>query len=278
MAVVSYLDTNLPTVKEIIDRWCFGLPLTKEDGTAMGDKDIQSFLESATCWVERKLGIYLKPTIIACNAEKRGLLKGIDYEVEEPPYDYDARAYRAWGFLQLRQRPVISLQKLSLVLPNGQLIVDFNLRPEWIKLYKKQGQIHIVPYAGDPTLFAILGGSQTGYPLITGQMNGNLPQMFYVDYVAGYPQYDIPKDIRDVVAKKASIDILGIAGDAMLAGVASLSTSVDGLSESFSTTASATNATYGAHILQYQKEIDAFFDPKDGAARSVERGLTFTVL
>jgi hypothetical protein len=105
-----------------------------------------------------------------------------------------------------------------------------------------------------------------------------MPQMIYVDYVAGYKIGAVPEDIRNAVAKIASIDILGIAGDAILAGVASLSTGIDGLSESFSTTASATNATYGAHILQYQKEVDALFNPKSGGARTSERGFTFTVL
>jgi hypothetical protein len=172
-------------------------------------------------------------------------------------------------------------------------------RPEWVKLYGKQGQIHIVPYAGDPTLFAILGGSQTGYPFITGQLNTNLPQMHYIDYIAGLGmrtevetqdpttgentlvvKYLIPDDIVNVVAKIASIDILGIAGDAILAGVASMSTSIDGISESVSTTASATNATYGAHIIQYQKEIDTFFSSANGGvnARTSIRGITMAVL
>jgi hypothetical protein len=276
--IVSYEDTNLPTVEEVRNRWCFGLPLNKEDGEVMPDEDIKQYIDGARQLVERKLGIYLKPTVIACNPEERGLVQGVDYEVAEPPYDYDVTQYLQWGFMQLRERPVQQLTGLKLVLPNGQIIMDFMTRPEWIKLYPRQGQLHIVPYAGDPTLFALLGGTQSGYPFVTGQINSQLPQMFYVDYVAGYPLNGIPEDVRNVIAKIAAIDVLGIAGDAVLAGVASLSTSIDGLSESFSTTASATNATYGAHILQYQKEVDAFFNAKDGGARSSERGITFSIL
>lgn len=278
MPIIGYNETNLPTVTEIRETWCFGLPLNREDGTAMPDPDIQLYLDGAIRTVERKLGIFLKPTVIVSNPEERGLVEGVDYEKEEAPYDYSARDYSNWGFLQLRERPVQKLNGLKLVLPNGQIIVDFMTRPEWVKLYKDSGQLHIVPYAGDPTLFVMLGGSQSGYPFVTGQINANLPQMWYVDYVAGYAQNRIPEDIRNVVAKIASIDVLGIAGDAVLAGVASLSTSIDGLSESFSTTASATNATYGAHILQYQKEVDSFFNPKEGGGRTSERGFTFVGL
>jgi hypothetical protein len=271
-------ETNLPTPSEVRNRWCFGLPLNKEDGSVMKDEDIHQFLMGAVREVERKLGIFLKPTVIRCNPEERGLVKGTDYDREEAPYDYDANQYRQYGFLQLFERPVVSIEALKLILPNGNEIIDFmrdSNRMKWVKLNKSAGQVRIVPYAGDPTLFALLGGSQTGYPFVTGAINQNLPHMFHVDYTAGYGAYEIPEDIRNAVAKIATINVLGIAGDAVLAGVASLSTSIDGLSESFSTTASATNATYGAHQLQYQKEVDALFDPKDGAGlRSSERGIT----
>lgn len=276
---VTYTSpTNLPTPSEIRERWCFGLPLNKEDGGVMTDEDLLQFLMGAINQVERFLGIYLKPTVIVTNPEERGLEKGVDYEIAEAPYDYDARAYRQWGFLQLRERPVQQLNGFKMVLPNGMVIIDFMTKREWIKLYPENGQLHIVPYAGDPTIFALLGGSQAGFPFVTGQMNSHLPQMFYVDYVAGYGLHQIPEDIRNVVAKIASIDALGIAGDAVLAGVASLSTSIDGLSESFSTTASATSATYGAHIKQYQDEVDKFFSAKGAGARTSERGFTMTGL
>jgi len=267
-------NTNLPTPLEVRKRWCFGLPLTKDDGVEMPDEDIYQYILSAIATVERRLGIFLKPTIIMCNPEQRGLVQGVDYDRAEPAYDYDVRSWMNYGFLQLRERPVQQVTGFRLVLPNGQLIADFMARPKWLKVYHEAGQVHLVPYAGDPTLFAMMGGSQSGYPFVTGTINSNLPQMIEVDYIAGYAPFQIPEDVRNVVAKIAAIDVLGIAGDAVLAGVASLSTSIDGLSESFSTTASATNATYGAHILQYQKEVDAFFDPKDGGARTSERGIT----
>lgn len=278
MPIVSYEDTNIPTPTEIRNRWCFGLPLNQENGDLMPDEDLKQFIRAGIQLVERKLGIYLKPTIIACSPEERGLVEGVDYEVAEPPYDYHAREYTQWGFMQLRERPVQELTGLKLVLPNGNIIMDFMRKPEWIKLYPRQGQLHIVPYAGDPTLFALLGGTQSGYPFVTGSMNSNLPQMLYVDYVAGLALNKIPEDIHNVIAKLAAIDALGIAGDAVLAGIGSLSTSIDGLSESFTTSSSAEFGTYSSHTNQYQKEVDAFFSPKNGGGRATERGFTFTVL
>ncbi len=281
MTLAKYEDTNLPTPKEIRSRWCFGLPLAKEDGQPMTDPDIQAFIDAKVDEMERRIGIPLKPTVIASNPEARGLVKGVDYDKEEPPYDYEVRKWMNYGFLQLRERPVQKVTGFRLVLPNGLVIVDFmanDSRKKWVKLYPDAGQIHLVPYAGDPTLFAMMGGSQSGYPFVTGTINSNLPQMIEVDYVAGYELGAIPRDIRDMVAKMTAVEILGIAGDAVLVGISSMSTSIDGLSESLSTTASATSATYGAHIKQFQDEIDAYFDPRKGAVRSSERGITFTGL
>lgn len=268
------IQQNIITPQELRNRWCFGLPLSKEDGEVMSDEDLQAFIDSAILEVERKLGILIVPRKIVCDLDAVGLQEGVDYNLLEPAYDYRVDEYRRWGFIQLRHRPVISVESVKIVLPNNLQVIEFP--KEWIKLYPKAGQIHIVPYAGSPTVMTMGIGNNTLTTLINGNLNYNLPQSIRVSYTAG--MQEVPRDIKNVIAKIAAIDVLGIAGDAILAGVASISTSVDGLSESFSTTASATNATYGAHILQYQKEVDAFFDPKSGGARQYYKGFTMTVL
>ena len=54
----------------------------------------------------------------------------------------------------------------------------------------------------------------------------------------------------------ASLGPLNIAGDLLGgAGVASQSLSIDGLSQSIATTSSATNAGYGARIINYERQI-----------------------
>lgn len=290
----------LVTPSEVRNTWCFGLPLTKEDGRPMPDEDLELFIESATKDVERRLGVFLRPTKIVCNAEAQHLVQGVEYDLEEPPYDYNLRQYRNWGFLQLRQYPIISVERVRLVLPNGLEVVDFPM--EWVKVYKKVGQINIVPYAGSPTVMTVAGATGSAYPLLTGQFSQNFPQAIWVDYTAGLGEWKwgfdeegnpvkewvVPPDIRAVIGKIASIDVLGIAGDAILAGYASISTSIDGMHESFSTTASATNATYGARILQLRGEVNGFFGEAGaakgehgttaGGARSYYKGFTMKVL
>ena len=142
MTMTSYSDTNLPSVAEMRRRWCFGLPLYDSSGIPMDDDDIQLAINSAISKMERYVGIYLKPMVICSNAVERGLVKGTDYEISEPAYDYRAKAFGNWGFLQLRERPARDLKSVQLVLPNGLTIIDFMTRPEWIKFYGKQGQLH----------------------------------------------------------------------------------------------------------------------------------------
>lgn len=277
--------TSIVTPRDVREKWCFGLPLIKEDGAPMPDEDLQLYLDSAIKEVERRLGIFLKPTKIVCNPESQGLVKGVDYDLEEPPYDYNLRQYKNWGFLQLRQYPILSVERVRLVLPNYQEVVTFD--KDWIKVYKKHGQINIVPYAGSPTVMTVAGASGTAFPFLTGQFARNFPQAIWIDYTAGLDE--VPADIRAVIGKIASIDVLGIAGDAILAGYASISTSVDGLSQSMSTTASATNATYGARILQLRGEINGFFSEGGGGmkgehgsvgggARSYYKGFNMQIL
>jgi hypothetical protein len=71
------------------------------------------------------------------------------------------------------------------------------------------------------------------------------------------PKLDrFPIDLKELVGKIASFPALNIAGDLLGgAGIASQSISIDGLSQNFNTTSSATNAGYGARLIQYRQEI-----------------------
>ena len=85
---------------------------------------------------------------------------------------------------------------------------------------------------------------------------GYIPDAISVDYVAGFDSTSIPDDIKHLIAMQAAIGPLNIAGDLLVgAGIASLSTSLPGLTQSINTTSSATNSGFGSRILEYQKEI-----------------------
>jgi len=75
-------------------------------------------------------------------------------------------------------------------------------------------------------------------------------------YTLVWSMSEIPRDILQVIGWLASMLPLDTAGDLIAgAGIANFSVSLDGYSESVGTTASATNAGYGARILSYQKQL-----------------------
>ena len=83
-----------------------------------------------------------------------------------------------------------------------------------------------------------------------------IPDYWDLQYITGFDLDNMPMDLINLVGKLATFGPLGIAGDIILgAGIAAQSLGVDGLSQSISSTSSATNAGYGARILQYSKEI-----------------------
>lgn len=67
----------------------------------------------------------------------------------------------------------------------------------------------------------------------------------------------IPGDVQQIVGLFASFLALAVAGDLVLGpGIASISTSMDGLSQSINSTASAMYSAYSARMEVFQKQLD----------------------
>lgn len=83
-----------------------------------------------------------------------------------------------------------------------------------------------------------------------------IPDYWDFQYITGFDLDHMPMDLINLTGKLATFGPLGIAGDLILgAGIAVQSIGVDGLSQSISSTSSATNAGYGARLVQYEREI-----------------------
>jgi hypothetical protein len=88
----------------------------------------------------------------------------------------------------------------------------------------------------------------------------DLQRIFLLDYDTGYENcQDVPDEFRNIIKKIAACTLMNIYGDGKSAAIASRSVSLNNVSESVSTTQSATNAMFGARIIQYQKEIKEWF-------------------
>lgn len=175
-------------------------------------------------------------------------MDGVDYTDEEAPYDFDANLWQNYGFLQLRHKPVIEVTRADLVGPTEAAILALL---SWTRLDKELGQLNFFPRNQ-----MIFGPFEAGYGSVLLWRLKRYPQGLQIDYESGFENANrVPSELRDIIGKWAAIKSLNIIGDGILPGFSSQSISLDGLSESFSSTQSATNAYFGARILVYTKEV-----------------------
>lgn len=247
------------SIEDLKTFYLFGLDLTNDRGEPYPDSLYEFWIKGAVSWLERKLDIPILPVVI-----------------EEERHDYYRDDYDKYIYIQLNRYPLISIEEVKMVLPGDQVVQVFE--KSWLHPERHSGQLQLVPGTGTAGSI-LLGASGAWLPLIYGN-NKFVPDAFRVKYTAGFgpappgswgfapgtnppsvshpdPQLDrYPDIIAELVGKVASFGPLNIAGDLLGgAGIASQSISIDGLSQSFNTTSSATSAGYGARLIQYNKEL-----------------------
>lgn len=224
--------SKIVTVSQLKQRYLFGIDITDDNGQPLSDEVFTFYLLTAVEWFEHQLDIKLVPTTFI------------------ETQDYYSNDYNNFNFIHLDNYPIISVEKFSVKYPTGQTVVEYP--PEWLRIDKESGHIRIVPTAG--TLSEILIGSGGSYlPAIYSGMS-NLPHLFTIEYTAGFER--IPANILDLIGKFASLGPFDIFGDLITgAGIGNLSLSLDGLSQSITTTQSAMYGGYGSRIVSYGKQI-----------------------
>jgi len=172
--------------------------------------------------------------------------EGVDYTDEDDSYDFDPRYWKEYGFLQLRHWPLISVERAIWYSPVKGEIMNL-VENDWIRLQKGFAQIRFFPKGG----FSYGPYSVYG-PLWTGYGAARYPGGFEIDYTTGIESSDfIPEGLRSAIGKYATIKALAVVGDGLLAGFSSQSISLDGLSESFSSTQSATSIRGDTQLSGY---------------------------
>jgi len=178
-------------------------------------------------------------------------------------HDYYIKDYEIFAYIQLFNYPVILQEETPVVravYPTGQFITTFPR--EWVRADTQHGQVQLVPTQG--TLSQVILGRGGSYLPIIYQGLGYLPQLFQVDYTAGFEHGKVPWTFLDAIAKLASVDVLSVMGDSVNpAGITSQSLGVDGLSESRGFVNTPEYApVFSGRIAQYQRDL--FGDPRLG--------------
>lgn len=230
-------DTTFEQVLSITELrriYLFGVDLTGDDAAPFPLEMFAHYIRQAIDQVEHMLDIYLLPRKI----------------IER--HDFYRRDYESYGFLKLNTKPCISVQEVSLEYPLDTKVVVFPA--DWVRLDRHAGQVHLLPARGTFTQSLVSAGG--GYlPLVFGGADF-IPDLWRVEYFAGFELGKVPPVIKEVVGMYAALGGLNLAGDLLAgAGVASKSLSIDGLSSSVSTTSSPEFSGYGSRILEYTRAL-----------------------
>ena len=231
------------TPKELKSRWLFGVPIVDNEGNELPDEVLQQYIDIATSYIEHELDISIVPQ--RCIYEHK---------------DYFANDYWEWGFFQLNNIPVISIEKLQVVylqnppgMSNDSNVV-LDIPEEWVRLRNHDGMIRLIPNNKFPASLQI-GAAGSFFPELF-RRHSNVPHLWRFEYTSGFAPGKIPLVVNQAIGLLASVYALNIAGDLVIgAGIAAQSLSLDGLSQTIQTTASATNHAYSAKVLEYRKKL-----------------------
>lgn len=214
------------------DNFMFGVNLTNDKNEPFPESMYELAIDSAIELVEAETGIVIGE---AEETERYDLTAGDwfrNYEIQTDRVPLSAIA--SWK-LQQGDFPPITMPA------------------NWIYIRdKKLGIVEIILGTGTPTF------AYNGQFLYGGHVfDTRKAAAAVITYTAGFhPTTTIPASVRMLVGWLGAMLPLDTAGDLIAgAGIASYSKSMDGISESVSTTSSATNAGYGARIISYQKQI-----------------------
>jgi hypothetical protein len=243
--------------------YMYGISLVAgEDGREATDGQLSQIVEMAMAEIERALDIVIRKRIYRTN------YAGTDsrtpkYRTPTDVWTHNDDAYmflkRDWtnqGYIQLNHRPLLTVERAILKTPVDQMMIDLKSN-NWLRLDKASGQIWLFPRIG--TSYPIYGPYLGASGLILDRHWGDYNDAFEFDYTCGYENSDfVPEDLRQIVGELAAVGTMNIIGDGLLAGFSSSSVSLDGLSESFSSTQSPENKYFGARIREYREHIKKY--------------------
>lgn len=257
----------------------FGSKLTATDANqTFDDNMLMYYIDNAIAMLERDLNIDILPKVVRhedpydmSQGMQGGSLVGesstvktqgsrtarVDLpseqnepnRIREQGYPYRVNNANNYLFIKLRRRPLIDVLKSVMIDPIQNQIIDIYA---WRKEHSGfESKVQFFPNIASVGTYPFIPTnlSRISYPF------PNFPDSIYIDYRTGYLNcIDVPKEFRSVIMWVAAIPFLLDFGRRTSA-LASASVNLNSISESFSTTMSATSTLYGADIIQYQKML-----------------------
>jgi hypothetical protein len=169
----------------------------------------------------------------------------------EDGYPYRNQNANNYSYIKLRRRPLREVNKSVLRDPLGEGTV-LNLLPWLRETLGYEAKLQFYPDAQSIAAFPYIPRDlfRVNFPY------NHFPDAYLIDYKTGYLNAaEVPHDIRTAIMWLAGIWFLEDLSDGRAPGLASASANLNSISESYSTTQSATNSLFGARIAYYKTHM-----------------------
>lgn len=218
-----------------------GIPLCYPNGGKVSQELIKQKLLSAQKYIENFLSIKLNKQII------------------EEEQDFNRQEFTSWGYIRT-VFPINHAKKLEGRINN---ISQITYPESWLSVKDSTDttsfrNLHIIPNtkgAAEQNQYSVV---YSGISPTVGYFGAqSIPNYWRVTYCTGWDIEDLPYDILDVIGKIAAIQVLAITGDLIFgAGVGNQSISIDGISQTYSTTKGGGKGAFAGRIEQYKNELE----------------------
>jgi hypothetical protein len=214
----------------LVQRFLFGIPLVSNmpdpvtgKVQVMTPEMLKDYIDGAVQEAENDTHLAIMPTM---------------FQEKNP---FDRNHFLQFGFLQLRRKPIQSIDKLAFT-PSTEIDV-FVLPNTWIstsQLYR--GRVQIIPMlpamAGSASGYtgSVMPPGQGGAGLFLGLLATHpwIPDFIQAHYTTGFPEGLIPRPINDLIGIIAAQEVLSQLA-ATYARSTGHSLGIDGMSQSVST-------------------------------------------
>lgn len=223
--------------EELLDLYFYGISVTEPGGSTMPKSTLKQFIVAAQKEVEKYLNIKLVRQVIR---EQK---------------DFDRNDWQSWGYIRTTY-PCVKANSLDGYIGETKQI---SYPKEWLSTRKTSDgelfhrHVYLVPSTNSPASHQVVYTGIT--PHLSLSYSRHVPNYWTIEYETGFCK--VPEDLLNAIGMLAAVNVFHIMGDLILgAGIASQSIGIDGLSQSISTTSSATNAGYGARITGYLEALN----------------------
>jgi len=201
---------GIPLVSAIRD------PITGRQ-QAMTDPILKGFIERAVALAESETQIAILPVQL------------------KEKHPFDKCAYESFGYVQLRGKPVASVESITVTPANEEDI--YTVPMEWVEGGNfSYGQVNVVPLTLAINSGTVVPTSATAGGALFLSIFGHkhwIPAFWKVVYTAGFPNGKVPGIINELIGTIAAMEILSVLG-ATYGRSSGASISMDGISESVS--------------------------------------------